>query len=96
MWRDHIKAIPEPNAIDWLNLGMAEDRAGDWAAAELAFLEAVRDRPEFLAAWVGLGLVRVKRDNLLGARAALDQGRVVDPAHPGLQQLEDLINAAEK
>ncbi|MBL8614541.1 MAG: hypothetical protein JNM72_02920 [Deltaproteobacteria bacterium] len=96
MWREHVKAIPEPNALDWLNLGMAEDRAGDWAAAELAFLEAVRDRPEFLAAWVGLGLVRVKRDNLLGARAALDQGRVIDPAHPGLQQLEDLINAAEK
>jgi len=96
MWRDHVKAIPEPNAIDWLNLGMAEDRAGDWAASELAFLEAVRDRPEFLAAWVGLGLVRLKRDNVLGARAALDQGRVVDPAHPGLQQLEELINAAEK
>lgn len=95
MWRDHVKAIPEPNALDWFNLGMAEDRAGDWAAAEVAFLEAVRDRPEMLSAWVGLGLVRVKRDNLLGARAALDQGRVVDPAHPGLQQLEDLINAAE-
>ena len=95
LWRDHIKAIPVPNAVDWLNLGLAEDRAGDYAAAEVAFVQAVKERGEFIPAWVGLGLVRVKRGNLLGARAALDSGRVHDPAHPGLQQLDELIVRAE-
>jgi hypothetical protein len=95
LWREHIQAIPEPNAVDWLNLGLAEDRAGDYAAAEVAFVQAVKERSEFIPAWVGLGLVRVKRGNLLGARAALDSGRVHDPQHPGLQQLDELITRAE-
>lgn len=95
LWRAHIQAIPVPNAVDWLNLGLAEDRAGDFAAAEAAFVQAVKERAEFIPAWVGLGLVRVKRGNLLGARAALDSGRVHDPQHPGLQQLDELIARAE-
>jgi hypothetical protein len=95
LWRNHIRAIPAPNAVDWLNLGLAEDRAGDFAAAEVAFVQAVQERPEFIPAWVGLGLARLKRGNLLGARAALDAGRMHDPDHLGLQQLDDLIARAE-
>ncbi len=96
LWREHVLAIPVPNAVDWLNLGFAEERAGDYSAAEVAFVQAVNERPEFIPAWVGLGLVRVKRGNLLGARAALDSGWVHDPKHAGLQQLDELIARAER
>lgn len=62
-------------------LGWAEMEAGHLAAAQAAFIQAVKWQPDSADYHLGLALTYFQQDNLEGARQALQRSLLLDPTY---------------
>ncbi len=65
-------------AIAHVNLGLLDRRTGDAAGAERQFEQAVRINPDSTYSWLNLGVSRLARNDLSGARAAFQRSVAAD------------------
>ena len=66
----------------WTLLGILRQRLGNPRAAEAAYLEAIRVKPDFADAWTNLGNLLRDRNDMHGALRAFQQAMRCAPASP--------------
>ncbi|MFO0692303.1 MAG: tetratricopeptide repeat protein [Polyangiales bacterium] len=82
---DEMNTAPH---LAWGNLGLAQQRAGDDAAALESFQEAVRLQPRFCIGWFRMGAVYADRNDYERAEQALTRALDADPTCREAPQLQ--------
>jgi tetratricopeptide (TPR) repeat protein len=77
--RHGADALGDATLLWWL--GYANFAAGEYAAAEAAFKQAVKKWPQFLNAWYYIGLARYHQQDYAGCIAALRMNWEAEPAN---------------
>jgi tetratricopeptide (TPR) repeat protein len=72
----------EMNADAEFSLGEELHHEGNLAAAEEHYRSAIRERPDYLEAWVNLGVLELTRGNSAEGEHALEHAVQIDPRDP--------------
>jgi tetratricopeptide (TPR) repeat protein len=78
----HAIAVTQNNYVAYNNLGTALAEAGEYAAAEAQYREAVRAKPDYANGYASLGATRLAAGDPRGAVAALRRALEIEPNHP--------------
>jgi len=94
-------AVPlPPKALEMNRLGAAALGAGDLPTAEARLSLAIEYSPKFTEAWVNLGLLELRRDNVALARKHLTHARSLNPdlptPHHAIGLLEERMGRAKQ
>jgi tetratricopeptide (TPR) repeat protein len=78
----HALESTRNNYVAYNNLGTALADAGEYAAAEAQYVEAVRIKPDYANGYASLGATRLAAGDLRGAAGALQRALQLEPNHP--------------